>query len=111
MENQGLKHFIEQKGVIYSNLVYVFYFNLKIHDVMARKKVKGVTIILDDYIWANVAMLPIREDVVKVHLGVEGFNRLLVFQSFLRNPQLQTGCKQLQGVKNFLSQGSMNTKG
>ncbi|KOM56456.1 hypothetical protein LR48_Vigan10g234800 [Vigna angularis] len=40
-------------------------------------------------------MMPIRDDVVKVHLGVDGFNRLLVFQSFQRNPLLQTMQKQL----------------
>ncbi|KOM34536.1 hypothetical protein LR48_Vigan02g068600 [Vigna angularis] len=84
-----------QKGVIYLDLVCVFYFNLRMRDGVAKTKVKGVNIILDDDIWAIVAMLPIRDDSVKIHLGIEGFNRLLAFQSFLRNPQLQIGHKQL----------------
>lgn len=95
METQSLQHLAEQKGCIYPDLTRIFYFNLHVHDGMTTTKVKGVNMILDDDIWANVAMMPVRDDVVKVHLGVDGFNCLLAFQSFLRNPKLQTECKKL----------------
>ncbi|KOM35509.1 hypothetical protein LR48_Vigan02g165900 [Vigna angularis] len=48
MEDQGLKHFVEQKGVVYPDLVCVSYFNLRLRDGMATTKVKGVNIIIDD---------------------------------------------------------------
>ncbi|KOM52353.1 hypothetical protein LR48_Vigan09g101200 [Vigna angularis] len=68
----------------------------------ATTKVKGVYITLDDDIWTNVTMMTIRDDVVKVHLGIEGFNHLLAFQSFLRNPQQQ------QGTNNFWQMDEMS---
>ncbi|KOM56002.1 hypothetical protein LR48_Vigan10g189400 [Vigna angularis] len=84
---QGLTNLVEQKGCIYPDLIRVIYHNLPYREDIVTTKVKGVRIILDDYIWTNVAMLPIWDDVMKVHLGILDFNRLLAFQSFLRNPQ------------------------
>lgn len=90
LEGQGLLHLVEQKGCIYSDLICVFYFNLHVPDGVATTKVKGVNIILDDDIWANVAMMPIKDDVVKVHLGEEGFNRLLPFPIFVKESTTPT---------------------
>ncbi|KOM43509.1 hypothetical protein LR48_Vigan05g111300 [Vigna angularis] len=92
---QGLTHLVEQNDCIYPDLIRVFYFNLKYHDGIVTTKVNGVPIILDDEIWTNVAKLTIWDCVVKVHLEVTDFNRLLSFQSFLRHPQQQTNRRQL----------------
>ncbi|KOM43498.1 hypothetical protein LR48_Vigan05g110200 [Vigna angularis] len=69
------------EGCIYPDLFRVFYFNLRYRDRIITTKVKGVPIILDD--------------VVKVHLGVPDFNRLIAFQSFLRHPEQQINRRQL----------------
>ncbi|KOM28048.1 hypothetical protein LR48_Vigan492s001200 [Vigna angularis] len=92
---QGLTHLLEQKGCIYPDLIRVFYFNLRYRDGIISTKVKGVRMILDDDIWTNVAQLPIWDDAVKVHLGLEDFNRMMTFQSFLRHPERQTNRRQL----------------
>ncbi|KOM55441.1 hypothetical protein LR48_Vigan10g133300 [Vigna angularis] len=92
---QGLTHLVEQKGCIYPDLIYVLYINLRYRDVIITTKVKGVPIILDDDVWTNVAQLTIWDDVVKVHLGVPDFNRLLAFQSFLHHPEQQINRRQL----------------
>ncbi|KOM25054.1 hypothetical protein LR48_Vigan46s001600 [Vigna angularis] len=73
----------------------VFYFNLRYRDGIISTKVKGVHIILDDDVWTNVAQLPIWDDAVKVHLGLQDFDRLMTFQSFLRRPEQQTNRRQL----------------
>ncbi|KOM58003.1 hypothetical protein LR48_Vigan11g103600 [Vigna angularis] len=92
---QGLTNLVEQKGCIYPDLIRVFYFNLRYRDGIISTKVKGVRIILDDDVWTNVAQLTIWDDAVKVHLGLQDFNRLMTFQSFLRNPEQQTNRRQL----------------
>ncbi|KOM43783.1 hypothetical protein LR48_Vigan05g138800 [Vigna angularis] len=79
---QGLTHLVEKKGCIYPDLIHVFYFNLRYRDDIITTKVKGVSIILDDDIWTNVAQLTLWDDAVKVHLGIPDFNRLITFQSF-----------------------------
>ncbi|KOM43124.1 hypothetical protein LR48_Vigan05g072800 [Vigna angularis] len=92
---QGLTNLVEQKGCIYPDLIRVFYFNLRYRDGIISTKVKGVLIILDDDVWTNVAQLTIWDDAVKVHLGLQDFNRLMTFQSFLRHPEQQTNQRQL----------------
>ncbi|KOM34552.1 hypothetical protein LR48_Vigan02g070200 [Vigna angularis] len=92
---QGLTNLVEQKGCIYPDLIRVFYFNLRYRDGIISTKVKGVRIILDDNVWTNVAQLTIWDDAVKVHLGLQDFNRLMTFQSFLRHPEQQTNRRQL----------------
>ncbi|KOM31858.1 hypothetical protein LR48_Vigan01g141400 [Vigna angularis] len=52
-------------------------------DEVAYAKVKGVDIILDNDIWTNVPLLPVRDDTIKVHLRVEGFNRIHAYRSFV----------------------------
>ncbi|KOM49977.1 hypothetical protein LR48_Vigan08g080400 [Vigna angularis] len=94
-QTQGLTHLVEQKGCIYPDLIRVFYHNLRYHDDIVTSEVKGVSIILDDNIWTNVAKLTIWDDAVKVHLDIPNFNRLLAYQSFLRNPQQQSNQRQL----------------
>ncbi|KOM25600.1 hypothetical protein LR48_Vigan123s002000 [Vigna angularis] len=93
--DQGLSNLVEQNGCIYPDLIRVFYFNLRYRDGIISTKVKGVPIILDDDVWTNVAQLPIWDDAVKVHLGLQDFDRLLTFQSFLRHPEQQTNQRQL----------------
>ena len=78
---------MELQGTYYPDLVRVFYYNFKYKDKVAFNKVKGIYVILFNDIWENVAKLPIREDVVNVLTGIEGFSRLLAFRSFLKNPQ------------------------
>ncbi|KOM52799.1 hypothetical protein LR48_Vigan09g145800 [Vigna angularis] len=92
---QGLTHLLEQKGCIYPDLIRVFYFNVRYRDGIISTKVKGVRIILDDDVWTNVAQLSIWDDALKVHLGLEDFNRMMTFQSFLRHPERQTNKRQL----------------
>ncbi|KOM29511.1 hypothetical protein LR48_Vigan715s000100 [Vigna angularis] len=91
---QGLTNLVEQKGCIYPDLIRVFYFNLRYRDGIISTKVKGVCIILDDDVWTNVAQLTIWDDAIKVHLGLQDFNRLMTFQSFLRHPEQQTNRRQ-----------------
>ncbi|KOM31402.1 hypothetical protein LR48_Vigan01g095700 [Vigna angularis] len=93
--DQGLSNLVEHKGFIYPDLIRLFYFNMRYRDGIISTKVKGVRIILDDDVWTNVAQLPIWDDAVKVHLGLQDFDRLLTFQSFLRHPEQQTNRRQL----------------
>ncbi|KOM49564.1 hypothetical protein LR48_Vigan08g039100 [Vigna angularis] len=44
-------------------------------------------IILDDDIWTTVAQLQLDEDVVMLTHGLEAFNKILAFCSFLKNPK------------------------
>ncbi|KOM30221.1 hypothetical protein LR48_Vigan1059s000100 [Vigna angularis] len=45
--------------------------------------------------FAEQGLTPIWDDAVKVHLGLEDFNRMMTFQSFLRHPERQTNRSQL----------------
>ncbi|KOM34768.1 hypothetical protein LR48_Vigan02g091800 [Vigna angularis] len=65
---QGLMNLVEQKACIYPDLIRVFYFNLRYRD----------------------GIISTKDDAVKVHLGLQDFNRLMTFQSFLRHPEQQT---------------------
>ncbi|WVY93585.1 hypothetical protein V8G54_032673 [Vigna mungo] len=73
----------------------VLYFNLKARDRVYFTRVKGLDIILDDDIWTTVAQLQLDEDAVMLTQGLEGFNKILDFRSFLKNPEVQVNRKQL----------------
>jgi len=76
---QGIKHFVEIQGSYYLDLMRVFYYNLKIRDEVVYTKVKGVSIIIDNYIWENVAKFPINDDVESILNGINGFNQILTY--------------------------------
>jgi len=69
----------------YPDLVRVFYYNLRIRDEVAYSRVKGVDIIINNDIWENVAKFPINDAVESILNGIDGFNQILAYQSFLRN--------------------------
>ncbi|CAJ1969015.1 unnamed protein product [Sphenostylis stenocarpa] len=79
------------QGTYYPDLVRVFYSRFKFRDQIATSRVKGVTIILDDDIWENVAHFPIREDAINVYGELDDFDRFLAYRSFLRNPSMEIG--------------------
>ena len=85
------------QGKYYPDLVRVFYYNLKIRDEVAYSRVKGVDIIIDNDIWENVAKFPINDVVESILNGIAGFNRILAYQSFLRNPTQDVGGQLLTG--------------
>jgi len=61
-------------------------------------KVKGVDIILDDDIWENVAQFPIYDGTSPIlTAGIEGFNRIFAYRSFMRRPDQEIGRQLLAG--------------
>jgi len=86
------------QGVYYPDLVRVFNYNLKFRGNIGYTKVKGVEIILDDDIWINVARIPPSADrtsILSTH--IDDFNRILTYQSLLRQPDLHINKKLLAG--------------
>ena len=63
---------------------------------MGFTKVKGVDIILDDDI--NVAQFPIHDGTSPIcTVGIEGFNIIFAYRSFLRRPNQEIGQQMLAG--------------
>jgi len=57
-----------------------------------------VDIILDDYIWENVAKFPIHYDTSPIlTVGIEGFNIIFAYRSFHWKPNEEIGKKLLTG--------------
>jgi len=55
-------------------------------------KVKGVAIILDDDIWEHVAQFPIHDGTSPILIvGIEGFNRIFAYRSFLQRSDQEIG--------------------
>ncbi|CAJ1965412.1 unnamed protein product [Sphenostylis stenocarpa] len=65
---------------------------------VATSRVKGVTIILDDDIWENVAHFPIRDDAINIFAELDDFDRIMAYRSFLRNPFMEIGHLLLTGL-------------
>ena len=58
---------------------------------MGFTKVKGVDI-TDDDIWENVTKFPIRDGTSPIlTAGIEGFNIIFAYRSFLRKPDQEIG--------------------
>lgn len=85
--DQGLKYLVELQGSYYHDLILTFYYNFKYKNRVTFTKVIGIDIILDNDIWTNVAHLLVQKDAINVQIRLEGFNRVLAFRSFLKNPQ------------------------
>ncbi|KOM31161.1 hypothetical protein LR48_Vigan01g071600 [Vigna angularis] len=83
------------QGKYYLDLVRVFYFNLKVRDGVYSTRVKGVDIVLDDDMWTTVAHIQLREDMVMLSQDLEGFNKIMDFRSFLKDPKAYINNKQL----------------
>ncbi|KOM43661.1 hypothetical protein LR48_Vigan05g126600 [Vigna angularis] len=84
---QGVQHLMELRGRYYPDLVRTFYYNLKIRDGVFQTRVKGVDIVLDNDIWTNVAKVPVLEHSQTIPDDFAQFNKIAVYQSFLRNPR------------------------
>ncbi|KOM48094.1 hypothetical protein LR48_Vigan07g179800 [Vigna angularis] len=84
---QGVQHLMELRGRYYPDLVRTFYFNLKIRDGVFQTRVKGVDIVLDNDIWTHVAKVPVLEHSQTIPDDFAHFNKIAVYQSFLRNPR------------------------
>jgi len=83
------------QGTYYPDLVRAFYYNYKFRDGVVLTKVKGVDIILNDDIWENVAQFPIHDGTSPIlTVGIEGFNRIFAYRSFLRRPAQEIGMPQ-----------------
>lgn len=78
---------MELQGSYYHDLILIFYYNFKYKNRVTFTKVIGIDIILDNDIWTNVAHLLVQKDAINVQIRLEGFNRVLAFRSFLKNPQ------------------------
>jgi len=98
LAEQGVKFFTKMHGTYYPDLVRSFYFNYKFKDGVGFTKVKGVDIILDDDIWENVAQFPIDDGTSPIlTAGIEGFNRIFAYRSFMRRPNQEIGRQLLAG--------------
>ncbi|KOM43210.1 hypothetical protein LR48_Vigan05g081400 [Vigna angularis] len=84
---QGVQHIMELQGRYYPDLVRIFYFNLKVRDGVFQTRVKGVDIVLDNEIWTNVAKVPVLQNSQIIPNDFAQFNKIMVYQSFLRNPR------------------------
>ncbi|KOM47825.1 hypothetical protein LR48_Vigan07g152900 [Vigna angularis] len=78
---------MELRGRYYPDLVRIFYFNLKVRDGIFQTRVKGVDILLDNDIWTIVAKVPVLENSQIIPNDFAQFNKIAVYQSFLRNPR------------------------
>ena len=78
LKAQRLKRFIELTGNIYPDLVKVFYTNLKFDGDSLVSHVKGVEMVITNYVWADVAGLKFSGlRINRVNLGiVEKFNKI-----------------------------------
>jgi len=95
LKAQRLKRFIELTGNIYPDLVKVFYTNLKFDGDSLVSHVKGVEMVITNYVWADVAGLKFSGlRINRGNLGiVEEFNKMQFYKSCLKNP--------LSKVRNF----------
>ncbi|KOM51854.1 hypothetical protein LR48_Vigan09g051300 [Vigna angularis] len=84
---QGVQHIMELRGRYYPDLVRIFYFNLKVRDGVFQTRVKGVDIVLDNDIWTIVAKVPVLENSQIIPNDFAQFNKIAVYQLFLRNPR------------------------
>ncbi|KOM47498.1 hypothetical protein LR48_Vigan07g120200 [Vigna angularis] len=84
---QGVQHIMELRGKYYPDLVRIFYFNLKVCDGVFQTRVKGVDIVLDNKIWTNVAKVPVLANSQIIPSDFPHLNKIMVYQSLLRNPR------------------------
>jgi len=91
MKEQLLKRFLEMKGNIYSDLIRVFYTNLKFEGNNLVSHVKGVDMEIIHEVWAAVTGLTYAGlRINKGNIGVvENFNKIQYYKSCLMNPHAQ----------------------
>ena len=94
-KEQRFKRFIELTRNIYPDLVNVFYTNLKFDGDSLISHVKGVEIVITNYVWVVVAGLKLSGlRINRGNLGiVEEFNKMQFYKNCLKNP--------LSKVRNF----------
>ena len=99
LKEQRLKRFLELSGNIYPDLVKVFYTNLQFNGDTLNSRVKGVDIVITNYVWAAITgqkFSGVR--INKGNLGViEEFNKMQFYKNCLKNP--------LSKVRNFFMGG------
>ena len=81
---QHLESFVQLTGVIYLDLVRVFYANLTYEEDLLTSRVKGVNIVSTPDIWTFIASFRIVG--IPAHRGFPGANRLDIYQGCLRDP-------------------------
>ncbi|KOM58086.1 hypothetical protein LR48_Vigan11g112000 [Vigna angularis] len=86
-------HFWQERRIMAVKFICLDFYRFYGFQFPALFGAQGLTHLVEKK--GNVAQLTIWDDVVKVHLGVPDFNRLLAFQSFLRHPEHQTNRRQL----------------
>ena len=83
LKDQSLRRFLEMKGNIYPDLIWVFYTNLKFEGNNLVSHVQGVDMEITYDVWTAVAGLKYAGLIInKVNLGVvEDFNKLQYYKS------------------------------
>ncbi|KOM26953.1 hypothetical protein LR48_Vigan347s000700 [Vigna angularis] len=104
LEKAGLTKFVELQGDCYPNLVKVFYSNLKKEGNCLTSRVKGANISIDPLIWKYVAGF--QEGGMKAHLGILGFYKTEIYNSFLKNPDMVEKYESL-GIENLSKEESL----
>jgi len=89
------------KGNIYSDLIRVFYSNLKFVDKNLIFHVKGVDMEITHKVWTAITGLKYaRLRINKGNIGVvEDFNKIQYYRSCLKNPQAQVRTCSVGGLK------------
>ena len=101
LKEQLLKRFLEMKGNIYPDLIWVFYTNLKFEGNHLVSHVKGVDMEITHDVWAAVTGLKyVGLRINKGNIGVvEDFNKIQYYKSCLKNPQAQVRTCSVGGLK------------
>ena len=89
LKGKLLKRFLEMKGNIYPNLIWVFYTNWKFDGNNLVSHVKGVDMEITHEVWTIVIGLKYAGlRINKGNIGVvEDFNKIRYYKSCLKNPQ------------------------
>ena len=89
------------KGNIYSDLIRVFYTNLKFEGNNLVSHVKGVDMEITHDVWAAITGLKyVSLRINKGNIGVvEDFNKIQYYKSCLKNPQAQVRTCSVGGLK------------
>jgi len=101
LKDHLLKRFLEMKGNIYPDLVWVFYTNSKFEGNNLVSHVKVVDMEITHDVWAAVTGLKyVGLRINKGNIGVvEDFNNIQYYKICLKNPQAQVRTCSVEGLK------------
>jgi len=101
LKDKLLRRFLEMKGNIYPDLIWVFYTNLKFEGNNLVSHVKGVDMEITHDVWTIVAGMKYAGlRINKGNLGVvEDFNKVQYYKSCLKNQNAQVRTCSIGGLK------------